>query len=473
MNLGNAQRDRGELDQAEASYQAVLRVQPEYAEAHYNRALGQLLRGNFEAGWRGYEWRSNCRAFPSRAFDQPTWDGSSLGGRTILLHTEQGLGDILQFIRFAPLVKARGGNVIVECPRSLCELLERTPGIDRLIPRGAPVPAFDVQAPLMSLPRILGTTIATIPAQVPYLFPCPETIGLWHTELAAVAAGNFKIGVCWQGNPKYAADRQRSFPLEQLAPLAQLPGVHLISLQKGYGREQIEALAGQFELTDLGSRLDETTGAFVETAAVLKALDLVIAPNTAIAHLAGGLGVPVWLALPESLEWRWMVEREDSPWYPTMKLFRRPANAGWKEVFCRMATEWRQCFTRPTRPVNVEISPGELIDKITILQIKCERITDPAMLKSLRQQLGALVAVHDRELGVQEPLASLAADLKAINEAIWLSEEEIRACERSGDFGARFIELARSVYRNNDRRASLKRAIDQQLGSSLFEVKSY
>lgn len=372
---------------------------------------------------------------------------------------------------FARLVKDRGGLVVVECPGSLCEILERCPGIDRLVAQGDPLPSFDVQAPLMSLPRIFKTTLATIPAQVPYLFPNPKAVDRWRPELAEIAA--FKIGVCWQGNPKYPADRQRSYPLEHLAPLARLPGVRLLSLQKGHGCEQIEALAGRFDLTDLGHRLDETTGTFVDTAAVLKSLDLVIAPNTAIAHLAGAMGVPVWVALPSSLEWRWMVHREDSPWYPTMKLFRRPANAGWDAVFNRMANELLERIAYPGRPITVEISPGELVDKITILQIKSEQITDPPTLTNIRRQLEALVAVYNRELGARSPLISLSADLKAINGAIWLSEEELRARERSGDFGPQFIEAARSVYRNNDRRATLKRSIDEQLGSSLFEVKSY
>jgi hypothetical protein len=471
MNLGNALRDRGEPDSAESSYLAALRIEPDYAEAHYIRALGQLLRGQFEEGWQGYEWRSKCRSFPRRSFDRPTWDGTPLAGRTILLHAEQGLGDVLQFIRYAAPVKDRGGIVLVECPAALRELLGRTPGIDRLIAQGESLPWFDVQASLMSLGRILRTSLATIPANVPYVFPDPEAADRRRQELAGDAG--LKVGICWQGNPNYPGDRQRSFPLDQLAPLARVPGVRLFSLQKGHGREQIRALAGRFDVTDLGQHLDETAGAFVDTAAVLKSLDLVIAPNTAIAHLAGAMGVPAWVALPDSLEWRWMVGREDSPWYPTIRLFRRTAGQGWDEVFERMASQLPARVAGRGRAITVEISPGELIDRITILQIKGEHITDPSKLAQIRRQLEALEALSDREIVASSNLASLSAELKAINHAIWLSEEELRACERSGDFGARFVDLARSVYRNNDRRAALKRAIDERLGSSIHEVKSY
>jgi len=471
MNLGNARRDRGEFDQADASYRNALRIQPDYAEAHYNRALGQLLRGDYEAGWQGYEWRFRCRSFPHRPFEQPTWDGSALDGRSILLHTEQGLGDVLQFIRYAPLVKERGGIVVVECPRSLTGLLEDSPGIDRLVAGGDPLPWFDVQTPLMSLPRLLKTTLATIPAADPYIIPNPARVARWRDELADVTG--FKIGVCWQGNPKYPADRQRSFPLEALAPLARVPGVRLFSLQKGNGTEQLAALADRFTVIDLGPRLDESTGAFLDTAAVLKSFDLVVVPNTAIAHLAGAVGVPTWVALPAGLEWRWLVDRDDSPWYPTLRLFRRGPADGWNDVFERMAGELRRRFAPRGRSIAVVISPGELIDKITILQIKSERITDPGKLVQVRDQLDALLAVGAREFDPTSELGRLTAELKAINEAIWQTETEIRACEKAGDFGDRFIELARSVYRNNDRRAALKRAIDDHLGSSLAEVKSH
>jgi len=198
MNLGNALRDRGDVDCAESSYQAALRIRPDYAEAHYNRALARLLRGDFEEGWQGYEWRTRCRSFPRRSFGQPTWDGAPLAGRTILLHTEQGFGDVLQFIRYAQLVKERGGLVVVECPGPLCELLKRSPGIDRLVAQGQPLPWFDVQAPLMSLGRILRTTLATIPANVPYVVPDSDAVERW----AAGALGGRRL----QGRPLLAGE---------------------------------------------------------------------------------------------------------------------------------------------------------------------------------------------------------------------------------------------------------------------------
>jgi ADP-heptose:LPS heptosyltransferase len=241
------------------------------------------------------------------------------------------------------MVKERGGNVLVTCPESLRRLLARCPGIDRLIVERA-WPAFDVQAPLLSVPGILGTTLATIPANVPYLYSDSERAEHWRGELSKLAG--FKIGIAWQGNPRHKNDRNRSFPLLQFAPLAAIEGVQLFSLQKGAGREQLEAAASRFRLTDLGSKLDD----FLETAAVVKNLDLIITADTALAHLAGALGAPVWVAIPFVPDWRWLLNRDDSPWYPTLRLFRQRQRRNWDEVFARMAdelTKWRANCSRP------------------------------------------------------------------------------------------------------------------------------
>jgi len=267
----------------------------------------------------------------AQAFRQPLWDGADLQERTILLYAEQGLGDTLQFIRYARLVKVRGATVLVSCQEPLARLLGTCAGIDRLGPFGAKMPPFDVQAPLLSLPRILGTTLATVPADIPYLFADEQLVAHWRRELSPVEA--FKIGIGWQGNPKYRGDRQRSIPLAQFAPLARLDGVQLFSLQKGPGTEQLHQGAGGFPVTDLGSR----AGDFMDAAAVIRSLDLIMTADTALAHLAGALGVPVWVALPFAPEWRWLLQREDSPWYPTMRLFRQTEPGQWQGVFERMA----------------------------------------------------------------------------------------------------------------------------------------
>jgi hypothetical protein len=255
-----------------------------------------------------------------------------------LLHAEQGLGDTIHFIRYAPLVQARGGKVVVECQRPLLQLLGRCAGIDKLIGQGTALPGFDVHAPLLSLPFLFRTTLATIPATVPYVFAEPVLVEAWRRELAPI--GSFKIGISWQGNPQHAWDRVRSIPLSQFAPLAGLPGVHLFSLQKGPGSEQVPNAA--FPITDLAGRLDEQSGPFMDTAAVMKNLDLIITADTALAHLAGALGVPVWIPLHFPPDWRWLLERDDSPWYPTVRLFRQQRRGDWQGAFERIVEALRE-----------------------------------------------------------------------------------------------------------------------------------
>jgi tetratricopeptide (TPR) repeat protein len=343
-NLGVVLQEQGQLAEALASYQEALRLQPDYAKAHVNLGVAWLLRGNFEQGWPGYEWRWQCKEYSLRRFPQPPWDGSPLQGQTILLWAEQGLGDTLQFIRYAPLVQARGGCVLLACQPPLLPLLSHCLGIDRLLPLGSALPRFDVWASLMSLPGMLGTSLATIPAPVPYLFADAELVGQWRQELSSISA--FKIGIAWDANPKLRRfNQKRCIPLAEFAPLGRWDGVCLFSLQKGPGAEQLRMLGGQFLVTDLGSRLDEGSGAFMDTAAVMQSLDLVITADISIAHLAGGLGVPVWVALPFASEWRWLREREDSPWYPSMRLFRQQERGNWTGVFERIAAALRQRLT--------------------------------------------------------------------------------------------------------------------------------
>jgi hypothetical protein len=250
-------------------------------------------------------------------------------------------------------------------------------------------------------------------------------------------------------------------------------GVRLISLQKGPGSEQIRQVP--FPVEDLASRLDETAGAFVDTAAVMKNLDLVITSDTSIAHLAGALGVPVWVALSHIPDWRWLLEREDSPWYPTMRLFRQTTPGDWPGVFGRIAEAIRQRVPagRVIRSIEVDVAPGELIDKITILEIKSTRMQDAAKLRHVQTELQALQAARQQWLPGSEALNSLTDQLREVNEALWVIEDDIRACEARKDFGPVFIGLARAVYQQNDRRAALKRQISTLLGSDIVEQKAY
>lgn len=337
--LGNVLAQQGKLDEALQCYNRTLELKPNYAETHSNRAIVWLMQGDLERGWTEFEWRWKRKDAATPRFHQPRWDGSSLDGRTILLFVEQGLGDTIHFIRYAPLVKQRGGTVIAECQPALLSLLRGFPGVDLLLPQGADLPSFDVQAPFMSLPGIFQTRLDNIPADIPYLFADPRLTEYWHGELEQTPG--FKIGIAWQGDAQHKWDRFRSLPLSEFAPLAQLEGVRLFSLQKGFGTEQVSAFTERYPLVDLNERLDVASGAFMDTAAVMRNLDLVITSDTATAHLAGALGVPVLVVLSFAPDWRWLMDREDSPWYPTMRLFRQSQLGRWDDVFARVVDEVR------------------------------------------------------------------------------------------------------------------------------------
>jgi Tfp pilus assembly protein PilF len=329
-NLGNAFRQLGQFDDALASYTRALDVKAENPYGHFGRATIQLLNGDFDSGWSKYEWRLKTKEYLPRKFLQPRWDGSPLATRSILLHAEQGLGDTLQFVRYAALIKKHhpAATVIVECQLALRSLLARCPGIDKLVAKGSDLPSFDVHAPLLSVPGVLKTTLRTIPGDAPYLFADRRLVEHWHAELKPLEG--FRIGINWRGRP---LTRYRDLPLERFQSLAELPTVRLISLQKSPGLDELRlAIAGGLIVSDLGD-IDRSQGAFLDTAAIMANLDLVISSDTAVPHLAGALGVPVWVALPFVPDWRWLLERSDSPWYPTMRLFRQRQPGDWVTVF--------------------------------------------------------------------------------------------------------------------------------------------
>lgn len=475
-NLAATLVDIGRLQEALVVFDEAIRLNAADADIRSNKSIVDLLLGNFEQGWRDYEWRLRRSDISKRAFRQPRWDGSPLAGRTILLWAEQGLGDTLHFIRYAALVKELGGRVLVECQKPLLRILEGCDGVDQLLAAGEPLPDFDVHAALLSLPATFNANLGNIPAKVPYLRADPRLVEHWRQELSPISG--FKVGIVWQGNPKHLTDRRRSMPLAHFASLAWVPGVRLISLQKGHGTEQIRDVADRFAVVDLGSRLDEGNGAFMDTAAVMKNLDLVISTDTATAHLAGALNVPVWVTLPDVPDWRWLMERSDSPWYPSMRLFRQPRRGDWATVFQCMTKALTELASRPTGSVvsglpktpsmRVVVSPGELLDKITILEIKSARITAADKLQNIRTELALLTTARDRCVSSSPELETLTAELRAVNERLWDNEDAIRRCEREADFGPRYVDLARLIYRGKDERATLKRRIDELLGSASF-----
>ena len=496
-NMGIAFQKQNRHDYAVTCYQNALVLNPDSSEAHYNLGMAWLQLGEFSAGWTDFEWRIKVKRLPE--FRLPKWDGSPLTGRRILLYAEQGLGDTIQFIRYAQLVKNRGGHVIVACQPRLVGLFKNCSGIDVLVPQPKSsadgLPPFDFYLHLLSVPNVLGTTLDSIPHDVPYLQADERLVEQWGQELGS--GNELKVGLAWQGNRLNPNDRGRSIRLAEFEPLARVQGVKFFSLQKGDGSEQVRPMAGRMEITDFSDRLDLATNAFVDTAAVMKNLDLVITSDMAVAHLAGALGVPVWVALSHSPDWRWLLSRDDSPWYPTMRLFRQEIPGDWASVFRRIAAELRH-FGLPEgsddRPLKTEILPssgsgisllveasiGELVDKITILEIKSVRIIEAKKLANVRLELESLQTAYRKVLesifkstSKPDSLGDLVSQLKSVNEALWQIEDKIRDHERSKEFGPEFVELARSVYRQNDRRAALKRQINELLGSRIVEEKSY
>ncbi len=331
-NLGHALGNQRKTDDAVACFRRAMEINPDYASAHFNYSLALLTLGEFTEGWVEHEWRWKREdpKYRGRGFAQPLWDGSRLDRRTILVHAEQGLGDAIQFIRYVPLVERRGGRVVVECKPQLVDLFSTMSAIDEVIARGDPLPAFDVYAPLMSLPHIFQTTAATIPGDVPYLAAPPEA----GPGLPDCPEGTrLRVGISWAGSRINADDRTRSCRLSQFEPLWSIPGVAFFSLQYDEAAAELADSAGA--VRDLGGRL----GDFAVTAAIIERLDLVISVDTAVVHLAGALGKPVWVLIPFAADWRWMLDREDTPWYPTMRLFRQPALGDWASVFARVAGE--------------------------------------------------------------------------------------------------------------------------------------
>ena len=329
-NLGLALREQGQFDEAASCFRQALALNPTSVESHMNQASLSLLRGDFDHGWQQYEWRWQAGLKARRDPGRPLWDGAPVQGKTVLIYAEQGYGDTLQFIRYATLVKGLGATVLVEEQARMIPLLSTCPGIDRIAASGAELPPFDLYSPLLSLPRLLGTSLETIPAQVPYLFADPTKVAHWREILKEVLG--FRIGINWHGREGEGDFRKRDIPLTCFSSLVQIPGVSLISLQRGADPKELAATDYRPPIFDPGNNLD-ANGAFTDTAAIMMNLDLVITSDTAVPHLAGALGIPVWTALPFLPDWRWLLDRSDSPWYPTMRLFRQPQSGDWNSVF--------------------------------------------------------------------------------------------------------------------------------------------
>ncbi len=335
-NRGASLHGLGRFDEALASYHRALTFEPDYGQAHFNESLCRLVQGDF-GGFAKYEWRWETDQLKDgkRNFAQPTWTGAiDLAGKTILLHAEQGFGDTIQFCRYTPLVAQRAARVILEVPEPFRELAASLPGGAQVVARGETLPDFDVHCPLLSLPFVLGTELSTLPSQVPYLHAPPQSVALWNDRLGA--KNRPRIGIAWSGNRAYENDRNRSVALRALLPILGRDATY-VSVQKDIEPDDANFLQDR-TIPHFGDELRN----FADTAALISNLDLVISVDTGVAHLAGALAKPVWILLPFVPDWRWMLDRDDSPWYPTARLFRQDESRAWESVIARVDGALRQ-----------------------------------------------------------------------------------------------------------------------------------
>jgi tetratricopeptide (TPR) repeat protein len=340
-SLGLSLQEKGMVDEAFKHCKIALQLNPHLPEAHWNLSHMYLLQGNFREGWKEYEWRWGLKDYYQYKIFQALWDGSDISQRTILIHDEQGFGDTIQFVRYVPLVAQRGAKVIIGCKRELVPLLQRVEGVSQVIARGEPLPEFDVHCPILSLPLLFNTTLDTLPANIPYISTDPLLAQKWR-NIIRHDNSKLKIGLVWAGRPEHQNDRNRSGFFDMFASLAQLNNSSFYSLQKGEAAKQRKYHPDGINIIDYTNRLDD----FSETAALIENLDLIISVDTAVAHLAGALGKPVWVLIPFAPDWRWMLDREDSPWYPTMKLFRQSSCGDWDSAISTVLDQVQKSFMK-------------------------------------------------------------------------------------------------------------------------------
>lgn len=331
-------RDLGKIEEALVCYRRTLSIQPHNAEAHWNLANTLLLLGKFKEGWAEYEWRWRWQGFTTkqRRFPQPRWDGSPLQGRRLLIHHEQGIGDTLQLIRYVDQIRQAGGKPLLLCRPSLSRLLQSIEGLEGVYEKEELLPDFDCHLPIMSLPGLFETEKATIPGMAPYLHALEGGVDLPREEDGTT----LKVGIVWAGSPTHGNDGNRSCTLDHFRHLLEIPGTTFYSLQKG--PKTSECIEHE-EVVDLAPLLYD----FADTADFIRKMDLVISVDTAVAHLAGAMAKPVWVILPFVPDWRWMLHREDSPWYPTMRLFRQKAPGAWQDLFERVLAALRDKLETP------------------------------------------------------------------------------------------------------------------------------
>ncbi|VAX13198.1 hypothetical protein MNBD_GAMMA24-259 [hydrothermal vent metagenome] len=331
-NLGMILTRQGNMDQAIEKFEMALKLAPNDAGCHFKYALTLLLLGNFERGWEEYKWRLKVPGWQARITSSPLVDLSNIKGKTVFIYAEQGLGDSIQFIRYLRLLKELGAYVIFEPQPKLMELFSSYRYIDKLIEQGSAIPEFDFQAPLLNLPGLFGSNINSIPADIPYLYPPSQPDDPVIDACLPESSSAFRIGIVWAGSPSCLHDQIRSCPSTLFSELGHIPQVELYSLQKGVPSSDLKQLQDLCPVIDLATNFTN----FTNTASAISRLDLVISVDTAMAHLAGALGCPVWLVVNTAVEWRWLLQREDSPWYPSMRLFCQQQSGDWTTPFKQM-----------------------------------------------------------------------------------------------------------------------------------------
>lgn len=463
-NLGTALFELGRVEAARVAFSRAIALRPDYADAHMALGMALLVDGRYEEGLAEYEWRLKT---PRLKLDAglPAWTGGlDVAGRTLLLVAEQGFGDSIQFIRYARLLKQAGARVLVGTRARLARLLAAADGVDGIVVDGSRIPPIDGALPVMSLPHLFGTTVETIPADTPYLKADPERVRRWAAKLAE--GDGFRIGIIWQGNPDPAVDSGRSMPLAALAPLAAIPGVRLIALQKGFGSEQVHTLRGRFTVETLGADFDEGPDGFLDTAAVMMNCDLIVSTDTATLHLAGALGRPLFALLKANAEWRFLRGRGDSPWYPTARLYRQraadeTAPDPWADAVERMARDVAavvagdrsRLFSRE-RPVRVA-DPQPLANPDRAFQVAAE-VHKAGQVDQARRLYAEILADHPGHAEAVHMMGAAALQKLAYPESLIFLEAARRLGLDSAEFGTNLAVAYRRTGRVDEAERMLR-----------------
>lgn len=490
-NFGYTLKKLGYIKQAIEVYDRVLECDPDYSLARFSRSLSYLTLGDFEQGWREYEWRWAAYDESPKKADCPVWNGCNPQGMRLLLYAEQGLGDTIQFVRYAAELKKRGAYIVVETQSALKQILQLCPYIDEVYQRGEPLPTCDAQAALMSLPLLCGTRMETIPHPVPYLYTDPTLEAYWQERLSADT--NFKIGICWQGNPHYRTQALRqavagkSMQVTAFAPLAALEGVTLYSLQKAGGEAQLKELGDLMQIVDFGDELDTAHGRFMDTLAIMKQMDLIISVDTGTCHIAGALGVPIWNLLPTPADWRWMTDCTNTPWYENMRLFRQPTPGDWSGSIAECKKALMHILNGTKTVMQVTREAGDLPhfpEPITTPDYDDQALEDTCVPVS-RQQVRTIAtdAFNFDTLGnTQEektvPVVTTPADvlaykkakkdacdltkqLIALNQQLWRYEQELKEREGRSLFDEEHMQFLQEIVGCYQRKLYIKRHIKQ------------